>query len=85
MITRQITGAKLQSYLNEELTLAQLVDWAENAMVDEEFEDEYVELLSDVIGRMGVADVDTFKLSWEDIAKMLEKLGYRATVALEMA
>ncbi len=85
MITRQTVGEKLEAYLNEEMTLAQLGDWAENAMIDEEFEDAHIELLSDVVGRIGVADVESFKLSWEDIVAMLEKLGYRASVALKAA
>ena len=33
MITRQVVGEKLLGYLNKQITLAQLVDWAENCMV----------------------------------------------------
>jgi hypothetical protein len=33
MITRQQVSSKLLAYLNERMTLAELVDWAENAMV----------------------------------------------------
>jgi len=83
MVTRQIVGEKLKAYLNEELTLGQLVEWAENAMVDGAFEDAHVELLSEVVGRIGLADMEDFRLAWEDIVAMLEKLGYRATVALK--
>jgi hypothetical protein len=85
MITRQTVGKKLQAYLNDELTLAQLVDWAENAVVDAELEEGYDKMLFDILGRIGLADVESFKLSWEEIAGMIEKLGYRATVALKAA
>ena len=85
MITRHAVSQKLQAYLNEEITLPQIVDWAESAMVDGDFEDESVELLADIVGRIGLADVENFRLYWEDIADMLEKLGYHATVLLEPA
>lgn len=52
MITRQAVSQKLQAYLNEEITLPQIVDWAENAMVDGDFEDEYVGLLAGIIGKI---------------------------------
>ncbi len=85
MITRQTVGEKLQAYLNDEMTLQQLVNWAEDSMVDAEFDDADVELLSDIIGRIGVADVEEFRLYWEDIAEMFERLGYRAAVELKTA
>lgn len=85
MITRQTIGEKLQAYLNNELSLAELVDWAETAMIDAELEEGYDKLLFDTIGRIGLADVDAFKLYWEDIADMLEKLGYRAAIQLKPA
>ncbi len=85
MITRQAVSQKLQAYLNEEITLPQIVGWAENAMVDGDFEDEYVGLLAGIVGRLGLADAENFRLHWEEIAGMLEKLGYRAAFQLEVA
>lgn len=85
MITRQIVGKQLQDYLNGNLSLAQLVDWAENAIIDDELEEGYDTMLFDMLAYIGVADVQEFELSWQDIVGMLEKLGYRANVALEAA
>lgn len=85
MITRQTVGKQLQCYLNGELSLAQLVDWAETAMIDAELENGYEKMLFDMLALIGVADVKEFELSWRDIATMLDKLGYRANVALEAA
>lgn len=85
MITRQIVGKQLQDYLNGNLSLAQLVDWAENAIIDDELEEGYDTMLFDMLAHIGVADVQEFELSWQDIVEMLEKLGYRANVALEAA
>jgi hypothetical protein len=36
MITREVVRDKLLAYLNGEMSLAALVDWAENTFVDEE-------------------------------------------------
>lgn len=85
MITRLTVSQKLQAYLNNELSLAQLVDWAETAVIDAQFEEEYDKLIFDIVARIGVADVDGFKLSWQEITEILEKLGYRVNVALETA
>jgi hypothetical protein len=32
MVTRQIVGSKLVRWLRHEITLEQLIDWAENAL-----------------------------------------------------
>lgn len=85
MITRQTIGKQLRAYLNSELSFAQLVDWTETAMVDDEMEEGYDRMLFDMLARIGVADVKEFELSWQDIVDMLDKLGYRANVALTAA
>lgn len=82
MITRQTVGEKLEAYLNGDISLAQLVDWAETAMIDDELEEEYDKMIFDMLARIGAADMEQFRLSWDDITGMLEKLGYRVNVAL---
>jgi hypothetical protein len=85
MITRETVREKLQSYLNRQITIKQLVDWAEDSMVDAEFDPNDVELLGDVIGRIGVADVEGFDLSWEDISNIFSTLGYSVNVQVMTA
>jgi hypothetical protein len=85
MITRQTVGQKLEAYLNGEITLVELVDWAETAMVDAELEEGYDKLIFDILARIGTADVESFRLYWDDITNMLEKLGYRVNVELVAA
>ena len=60
-ITRQIAD-----YLHGKLTQAELVDWAESAIMDVDFAEQDSELLSDIIGRLGSADVAEFGLRWQD-------------------
>jgi hypothetical protein len=79
-ITRQIVADKIADYLHGKLTQAGLVDWAERAMMGTEFDEADIEVLSDIIGRLGLADVAEFGLSWQDCEEFLRRLGYRAKV-----
>jgi hypothetical protein len=79
-ITKQTVADKIAAYLHHEISLAQLVDWAENAMMDGEFSEREISALRSVVSRLGVADVRAFGLSWEDCEQFLQKLGYAARV-----
>ncbi len=56
--------------------------WAERAMMDGEFEEADADLLSDIVGRLGLPDVAEFGLRWQDSEEILRRLGYRATVTV---
>ena len=79
-ITKQTVAGKIAAYLHHEITLAQLVDWAENAMMDGEFAEREIATLRAVVSRLGVADVRAFGLSWEDCEQLLRQLGFAARV-----
>lgn len=79
-ITKQTVANRIAEYLHHEITLSQLVDWAENVVMEEEFEEASTDVLSHVIGRLGVADVRAFGLTWEDCEALLGHLGYDARV-----
>ena len=49
-------------------------------MLDAEFDEPEIELLSDIISRLGLADVAEFGLRWQDCEDFLRRLGYRANV-----
>ncbi len=75
-ITKQTVADKIAAYLHHEITLAQLADWAEQAMMDGEFDEHHAATLSTVIARLGVADVRAFGLAWEDCEELLGKIGF---------
>jgi cobyrinic acid a,c-diamide synthase len=85
VITCQIAARRLSDYLQHNITAAQLVDWAEMAMMDEELEEEHHELLRDIISRIGLADVRAFGLTWEDCQDFLSRLGYEVSVTVAEA
>ena len=79
-ITRQTVADKIADYLNGKVSPAELVDWSECAMMDVDFEEADMEILSDIVGRLGLAEVAEFGLRCQDCKKFLRRLGYRATV-----
>jgi hypothetical protein len=79
-VTRQMVADKIADYLHGKFSQTELVDWAERAMMDAEFDQADTEILSDIIGRLGLADVAEFGLRWQDCEEFLRRLGYRAKV-----
>jgi hypothetical protein len=79
-ITRQTVADKITDYLHDKVSQAELVDWAERALMDADFEETDIDVLSDIIGRLGLADVAEFGLRWQDCEEFLRRLGYRAKV-----
>jgi hypothetical protein len=76
-ITRQMVAEKIAGYLRHELTLEQLVDWAEQQVMEGEFESQAVR---NSVARLGLADVRAFGLTWEDCEHLLSDLGFAAHV-----
>jgi cobyrinic acid a,c-diamide synthase len=81
-ITKQAVADRIAAYLQHRITLAQLVDWAENALMDGEFEENDAAAIAAVVARLGVADVRAFGLAWEDCEALLRQLGFSARVEI---
>lgn len=81
VITKQILVQKILDYLNRKMTLQELVDWAEDSMMEEEISEEHFDVIRDIIVALGLADVQAFGLSWDDCYEYLLKLGYRVSVS----
>ena len=84
-ITKQAVAGKIADYLHHRITQAQLVDWAENAMMDAEFDERDTAVVSAVVARLGVADVRAFGLTWADCEELLARLGFAARVEIVTA
>ena len=82
IITRQSVVDRIAAYLHHRITLAELVDWAENAMMEGEFEDKDAASISAVVARLGVADVRAFGLTWDDCEELLRQLGFSARIEI---
>ncbi len=84
-ITKQTVADQIAAYLHHEITLSQLVDWSERALMDGELADCDATTISPVIARLGVADVRTFGLTWEDCEELLHKIGFLPRVEVVAA
>jgi cobyrinic acid a,c-diamide synthase len=84
-ITKQNVADKIAAYLRHEISIAQLVDWAENAVMEGEILEPDVTAVGAVVSRLGVADVRAFGLTWEDCEQLLRQLGYAARVDIVTA
>lgn len=81
-LSRKRVAQKIIDYLYHRITLADLVDWAESVMMEADFEERDAELLRDIVSRIGLADVRTFGLTWEDWEDFLSRLGYRISITV---
>ena len=80
VVTRAIVASKLKNYLHNDISLSDLVEWAENTMNEGEFDDKDYSLLRNIVAQLGLADVKAFSLSWEDINSYLGELGFSIQV-----
>ena len=85
LITKKIVADKIAAYLHHDITLAELVDWAENAMMEDEFEESGLPAIRSAVSLLGVADVRAFGLTWEDCEELLGQLGFSARVSIVTA
>ena len=80
LVTRESVAEKFGAYLRHDLSLAALVDWAESALMNNDFDLAHLTTIRDAIARIGAADIRTFGLAWEDCEQLLSQLGYSAQV-----
>jgi hypothetical protein len=85
VITKQTVADTIADYLHHRITLAQLVDWAENALMEGEFAEGDAATIAGVVSRLGVADVRAFGLTWADREQLLGQLGFSARVEITTA
>jgi hypothetical protein len=81
-VTAKQVARKLAAYLHHKISLAQLVEWAERAMMEGDFRARNLNRVRDVVARLGLADVRAFGLTWEDCEQFLDSLGYSARVEI---
>jgi hypothetical protein len=81
-ITKQTVADKIAAYLRHRIAQAELVDWAENALMEGEFAEQDAAIIARVVSRLGVADVRAFGLTWGDCEQLLSELGFSARIEI---
>ena len=77
LITFEVLADKIRTYLQHQSSLAELVEWAENAMMDGEFEETNDYAIRDITGTACVSvlqEAGRFSLSKEDFEQFLSQL-----------
>lgn len=82
VLTRKLLAEMLIKYINHEIDLSRLIDWAEDILREADFESGSFELIRDILARIGLVDVREFGLTWDDCYDYLHKLGYDIKVEL---
>lgn len=86
MITKKIIADKLLAYLQHRLALEDLVNWAEQVLMNSSYEDDNSHTIRNTLSQLGLADVKAFGLEWKDCETIMEKLGFKLEVnALALA
>jgi hypothetical protein len=81
MVTTKIIANKILAYLKHQLSLNELVDWAENTLMSMDYkEEDDSRIARNVLAQLGLADVKAFGLDWEHCEKLMHDLGYRLEV-----
>jgi len=80
MITKGIIAEKLLAYLQHRLSINELVDWAEQNLMEGAYEDDQFYAVRSILAQLGLADVKAFGLEYQDCEAIMQKLGYTLEV-----
>ena len=81
-ITKEEVVNKLLSYLNRSVNLEELVDWAESAICEAEYDERDFELIREATKLVLFWNPDRYGLSWDDCYNYLSQLGYQVKVTI---
>ncbi len=85
LVTKKIVAEKIQDYLLHKISLDELVEWAENVILESEIDEKNAELIMGIVSKIGLADVRAFGLLWEDCEIYLEKLGCKVKIEFNLS
>jgi hypothetical protein len=84
-LSREDIASVIEAYLHKKISVREMVDWAENAVMSADLKPAESQLLVRALGRLGLADVRSFGLAWEDCQAILNDLGFCANVDVTSA
>jgi len=80
VLTRGAILRHLNRYLGQEITVAQLVSWAQETLAAGDLSDEDEALLRDLVARAGEPGGADFGLTLEDCSEFMTRLGYELRI-----
>ncbi|MDI9313043.1 MAG: hypothetical protein QM535_22725 [Limnohabitans sp.] len=82
-INKELLASKILEYLNRRLSAKELAVWAEDAMVEGDYQEEYFSIISEALAAIGTIDVKGFELPIAFYLNILIKLDYLTIFGLE--
>ncbi len=81
VLARNAFLQRVNAYLNQDISLEQLVDWAQTAVDKGQLSQDDESLLRDLVTRAGEPSGDSFGLTLEDLAEFLGRMGHELRVS----
>ena len=82
-VTKELLAQKILEYLNRRINADELAGWAENAMVESNYQDEYFNVISETLAKIGLVNIKSFELPIAFYLNILIKLDYLTIFGLE--
>jgi hypothetical protein len=82
-ITKDILAIKILEYLNRKISENDFAIWAENAILEGDYQEEYFLEISESLAKIGLINVKGFELPISFFLNLLIKLGYFTIFGLE--
>lgn len=83
VITLDSVFEKLREYMNRSITVDELADWALNAILVYEFEGKNYEAIRNILCRLGLANIKSYGITWDDCKNYFSILGYKVNIQYE--
>ncbi len=83
LITRELLAKKVLDYLNRRLSKEDLTTWAEDALIENDYEEDYFEVIADSLAKLGVINVQGFDLPIAFYLNLLIRLDFFMVFGLE--
>ena len=61
-ITKDILAGKIVEFLNRRIAVEEFANWAETAMIESNYQEEYFDEISEILAKIGVVNVKGFEL-----------------------
>ncbi|MDX1957855.1 MAG: hypothetical protein SFU98_04740 [Leptospiraceae bacterium] len=84
ILTKDTVKEKILDYLSLKINLKVLVEWCEEQFLYSELEESDFETLSEILSKIGLADVKNFGIEWHEWNEFLLKLGYKVEIQLKV-
>lgn len=82
-VTKDILAGKIVEFLNRRITVEELANWAETAMVESDYQDEYFDEISEILAKIGVINVKGFELPIVFYLNSLIRLDFQTIFGLK--